>query len=577
MFTSYQLLITIYLIKVKQQIYNDKDAILSLLLKNRGIKGKKVEKNFLEPDFTRDLHDPFLMSGMYDVVKRIKKALKAKERIGIFGDYDADGVCASSVLYSVFTRIGFDPLVETYLPDRQKQGFGLSISGIAYFLRRGVSLIITVDCGITNHKEILFAAEKGIDVIVTDHHILSQGAPPALFLNPKRDDESYPFRELAGTGVAFKLAQALKKSLKHKNLSEAWEKRLLDLVAIATIADMMPLIDENRTLVAYGLTVIRHGTHRQGLKALLREAGLKKELINAKDIAFQIGPRINATSRIDHAVKALRLLITKDSREANALAKSIENLNKRRRKIVDTIVRQITQKTNVNRTVIAKKKLVFESDRSWQPGILSLVSNKMKDEFVFPAIVVSMGKKFSIASCRAHPPFSLVEAMERINARHPSLFVRWGGHHQAAGFTVRTEDLSKAKSAFEEITASRAFSASPEKIEAECELAPQAITLELYGAIRKLEPFGKGNPEPIFLLRNVTISSIKKMGLREAHYRIALEKDGYALEAVFFNGVKHHEHKAGDIIDVTFNLVSSEWRGITSLELHVLDVATSSN
>ncbi len=557
-------------------IFKKKGEIISLLLKNRGIEGKTASRHFLEPHFTRDLHDPFLMRGMEQVVERIKQAIHNKERIGIFGDYDADGVCGSAILYSVFNRIGLETLVETYLPDRQKQGFGLSISGISYFLRRGVNLVITVDCGITNHKEIMFAKKKGIDVIVTDHHILSQGSPPCVaFLDPKRPDETYPFSDLSGTGVAFKLAQALKKTLRNKKLSEAWEKRLLDLVAIATIADMMPLIDENRTFVSYGLKVIQKGTHREGLRALIEQAGLEKERISAKDIAFQIGPRINATSRIDHAVRALKLFITKNPQEAATLAKGIETLNKRRRTIVDKIVRQIMTRVKAHKAMIRSRRLLFEADREWQPGILSLVSNRMKEEFAYPAIVVSMGKKFSIASCRSHAPFSLISLMEKINTLHPSLLVRWGGHHQAAGFTVRTQDLVKTRVAFEQALKSSTFLNTKKELEIDCEVDVSVISSEFANAIQKLAPFGKGNPEPIFLLRNVHVKDIKKVGAREAHFRIFLEKEKIMHEAIFFNGVKEHHIKKGDIIDVVFMLKMQYWRGKNLPELHIIDLAPS--
>lgn len=550
--------------------------VLTHLLELRGIGDAVKAQAFLQPNFIRDLHDPFLMRGMDSVVARIKEALKKKEQIGIFGDYDADGVCGSAILYSVFERMKIKPVVETYLPDRQKEGFGLSIPGISYFIKRKVTLVITVDCGITNQKEILWAKEKGIDVIVTDHHELSQGPPPSgVFLDPKRPDETYPFRDLCGAGVAFKLAQALKASLHAKDLSEAWEKRLLDLVAIATVADMVPLLGENRALVKYGLLVIPQ-THRLGLKALLREAGLEGRPLSSHDVAFSLAPRINATSRIDHAVKALGLFIAKRRSEAAILARAIEHVNKRRRSVVEKILRQVIARAKKHEEDIKRHHLVFESDPLWAPGILSLVSNRLKDQYLFPAIVVSKGKPFAIASCRAHPPFSLVGAMEKINAQDPSLFVRWGGHHQAAGFTVKSKDLKKVKQAWESITAPLAFSQAPQPLEIACELQAPEITLDLWENIQKLEPFGQANPKPTFLLRNATITNVRKVGSKEAHFKLVLEKEGHAFEAIYFNGSKHHDLSGGQHIDVAFTLEVSYWSVHTKAELHVLDLSPAS-
>lgn len=553
---------------------NEKSGdIIETLLALRGIEDEAAKKRFFAPDFTRDLHDPFLMRGMAEVVGRIKQAMKQKERIGIFGDYDADGVCGSSILYSVFKRAGANPLVETYLPHRETEGYGLSISGISHFAQKKVSLIITTDCGITNHKEILFAKERGIEVIVTDHHELSQGPPPVnAFLDPKRPDETYPFRELAGTGVAFKLAQALKQSLGSANLSEAWEKRLLDLVAIATVADMMPLYDENRVFVKYGLLVIAN-THRKGLRALMREAGLDPALVTARDLGFAIGPRINATSRIDHASKALQLFLSRDSKEVDHLAKSIERLNTRRRSLVEGILRQIRMKLARKTKRINEKKIVFESSHDWQPGVLSLVSNRLREDFVYPTIMVSKGSKFSIASCRAHSPFSLVHAMERINAAHSSLFVRWGGHHQAAGFTVRTKDIAKVRTAFEEITQAFAFSRQEPVIEVDIEIDIKDLTVDLAGRLQQLQPFGRGNPEPIFLLCNARVTFLRRVGNGQNHLRMILEKEACSVEAIFFNGTRLlRQPQEGDMVDVVFTLTLSSWNVNTRADLHVIDL-----
>jgi len=342
-------------------------------------------------------------------------------------------------------------------------------------------------------------------------------------------------------------------------------------VAIATVADMMPLYDENRVFVKYGLLVIAH-THRKGLQALMREAGLDPSLVTARDLGFVIGPRINATSRIDHASKALQLFLSHNAQEVDDLAKSIERLNRHRRVIVEEILRQIRTKLARKTKRINEKQIVFESDPDWQQGVLSLVSNRLREDFAFPTIMVSKGKTFSVASCRAHAPFSLVETMEKIHMAHPSLFVRWGGHHQAAGFTVATKDLAKTRAAFEKITHSFVFSRQEVPVEIDLELGMKDMSVDVAGRIQELQPFGRGNPEPIFLLRDARLIFLKRVGNGQSHLRMILEKEGSEVEAIFFNGArKERQPRERDMVDVVFTLMRSSWGIRTRVDLHIID------
>lgn len=546
--------------------------ILTQLLYNRGIRGKVRKKIFLEPDYERDLADPFLMRDMKKALYRIEKALETREKIGIFGDYDVDGICGSIVLYEFLERFGVTPFFEAYLPDRQKDGYGLNEGGLAYLKKQGVTLVITVDCGISNHKEIEWANAHGMDVIVTDHHEVSQGLPPAFaVINPKRKGETFPFAGLSGTGVAFKVAQALRRHFNHEKISEAWEKWLLDLVALATVADQMPLILENRALVTYGMFVLKK-TKRLGLRELIRLAGMKPENIHAEDLLFQLAPRINAASRIDHAFKAFRLLTTKDREDARALGKEIDNANKKRQRLVAKAFEEIQARLAGKTEIIEKEKFILESSKNWQPGVCGLVANKILDIYGYPTFIISIGEDGAKGSARSLPPFSVVKAMK--NAQH--FLVDWGGHHQAGGLSILPKNLAAFREALQKEVAAYKGEAVLPSIEIDARLEAREISLAMYKEIERLEPFGKGNPEPIFLLKGCALSEVRKVGSDQNHFKLVIQKDTARFDAIYFRGVANGELKKGDIVDAAFTLKRSTWSTNPHVEMHIIDLKLKS-
>lgn len=551
--------------KVKKGKFPD---ILTQLLVNRGIVTKTQRLGFLEPHYERDLADPFLMRDMKKAVSRIQLALKNREKIGIFGDYDVDGVCGSVILYEFFERFGVSPFFETYLPDRQRDGYGLNMHGLTHFKKQGVTLLITVDCGITDHKEIAWAGKHGMEVIVTDHHEVSQGLPPAFaVLNPKRKNERFPFSGLAGTGVAFKLLQALRKKVNHEKISEAWEKWILDLVAFATVADQMPLLEENRVLVKYGLFVLAK-TKRLGLQELIKTAGIGEGEITTEHLLYQLAPRINAASRVDHALKAFKLLVTRDSNEARALASEIDKANKERQRLVAEALKEVEAHIEARKGQIQKEKFIFEGSKHWQPGVCGLVSNKIMERYGYPTFIYSIGKETAKGSVRSYPPFSVVQAMKSAG----KLLIDWGGHHQAGGFSIAPGNLDAFRQLLKKHVAESAGEEFIPSLEIDAELQTSQITLGLWEEVSKLEPFGKGNPEPLFLLKNASIWALRKVGADEAHFKLTLQKDDRFFEAIYFRGVRDNgEIQKGDQIDVVFNLKRSNW-GMTKVELNVVDL-----
>lgn len=544
------------------------DPIAQILF-NRGIKEKKDQERFLEPRYERDLFDPFLMRGMKEAVARVKKALKHHEKIGIFGDYDVDGVCGSIILYEFLERFGATPFFETYLPDRQKDGYGLNINGLSYFKEQGVTLVITVDCGITDHKEIQWATKHGMDVIVTDHHEVSQGLPPAaVVLNPKQKNDTYPFPKLAGTGVAFKLAQALRKEINHERISESWEKWLLDLVAFATVADQMDLVSENRVLVKYGLFVLAK-TRRIGLKELMRVARINEGEITTQDILYQLAPRVNAASRIDHALKAFKLLVSRSRGEAEALAQDIDRANKKRQSLVAKALAEVEERIQKNISTIKKDRFIFEGSKDWPAGVCGLVANKILDRWGYPAFIFSKGEKAAKGSARSYPPFSVVSVMKGAS----SALLDWGGHHQAGGFSLLPSNLPAFKRSVKRETARLKGKQIAPSLTIDLELKSGDITLDLWDRLQKLEPFGKGNPEPLFLLKGAEVYMARKVGAAQDHFKLALKKGDHFFNAIYFRGVAdNHSLREGDRADVVFHLKRSQWGPSTQPELHIVDL-----
>ncbi len=527
------------------------------LLWDRGLKTQKAIDEFFNPDYNEDLHDPFLMKGMKKAVERIEKALKNKEKITIFGDYDADGVCGTAILSETLNALGINP--DTYIPDRNKEGYGLNLKAVKEVAAKKTDLIITTDCGITDCEEIKLANKLGMDVIIADHHEVSGKVPSAIsIVNPRQKGEKYPFRELAAAGVAFKLAQAL---LKNK-VSEGWEKWLLDLVAIATVADIMPLVGENRTLVKYGLVVLAK-TRRLGLQELMKTARIIK--VDAYTLGYILGPRLNAAGRMEHANTAYELLVTKSKEEAETLARRLSEKNQERQKLTSRIIKEVESRLDLE-----KAKMIFEGDKNWLIGVVGLIAGRLANRYYRPTVIFQKMKDKTKGSARSVPSFNIVEAIGMCQ----ELLEDFGGHPGAAGFTVSNKNLKKFKEKLLKI--------ADKKIKEEdlipllnidLELEPEELNFEVYEEIQRFAPFGEENPRPLFLMRGLKIVNLKGVGNNGNHLKCYLAGKTRGFQAIGFGlGDFCDKMKQGDRIDIAFELITNDWNGARELQLKIIDL-----
>lgn len=540
------------------------NPIILQLLWNRGLRNQKEIDEFLLPDYSQDLHDPFLFKAMNGAVERIKKAIDNGEKITIYGDYDADGVCATAILYLTLEKMGAN--LSYYLPDREKEGYGLNKDGVKKIINEGTKLIITVDCGITNIEEIDFINDFGVEIIVTDHHIPLENLPKALFIiNPWVKDETYPFKNLAGSGVAFKLSQALLKKIPIANNREAFEKWLLDLVAVGSVADLVPLVGENRTLVKHGLVVLNK-TPRPGLRHLIKIAGINLGELDTRSIGFQIASRLNAAGRVDHANLSLEMILTKEVKKAQSLAEKLHKLNEIRQKKMETIFNEVKEKVGEAPT----DKIIIAYKENWPIGVLGLVSHKLTETYNRPSILMTI-RDYEIKGVgRSIEEFNLIENLKEVE----EFFVRYGGHAGAAGFTLKEKNLDLLKEFCEKIKKivdhKLKESDIREKILIDSEINLEEITWRFYEEIIKFEPFGEENPLPIFLAKNLVIEQIEKIGKNSQHLKLIVS--GGKKMLYFGQGERINHFQVGDKIDVVFILGESEWNGIREMEFKILDL-----
>lgn len=563
------------------------------LLFTRGLCTAEQATLFLKQAET-SLHDPFLLKDIERAVERILRALENGERIAIYGDYDVDGVTSVSLLYTYLSRLGAD--IGYYIPCRSREGYGLSTSAIDTLKDRGVNLIITVDTGITAMDEVAYAAQLGIETVITDHHECRPELPQACALvNPHRHDDAYPFKDLAGVGVVFKLICALEMTRCRRNgLSEidgirAICREYADLVAIGTIADVMPIVDENRLIVSLGLKLVEE-TKRPGLRALIDAASgnkvgdhrfpPKKRKINSGFIGFVLAPRINAAGRVSSASIAVELLLANDKARAAELAEELCNLNTTRQVEENRIATEVYQKIEQMPPELCERIIVIEGD-TWQQGIIGIVSSRITEKYGLPSILISfdgatrgypsdddLGK----GSGRSIKGLNLVEAL----ANSEEYLARFGGHELAAGLTIRRGNIDAFRKyinryAHEKLTEDMLCIS----IDADCEVQMQELTLALAQEIDKLEPFGTSNPVPNFVLRDATLLRVIPMGSGK-HTKLILEKDGVSMVAVWF-GAEHTTlpFEIGDRLDVMFQLNINEFQNVTSLQMIVQDIQLS--
>lgn len=536
--------------------------LLAQVLINRGLGDAAAAEEFLTPDYRR-LADPLLMKGMAAATERIARALAAGEPITIYGDFDADGVTSASLLVQALRQMG--GRVECYIPHRVEEGYGLNMEAVETLAAAGTRLLITVDCGISNGAEIARANELGMEVVVCDHHLPPRELPPALaILDPRQEDCSYPFKRLAGVGIAFTLARGLAKmGVARRGLRG---RDLLDLVALGTVADVAPLVGENRILVATGLEVLRQ-TQRPGLRALMAAAGVQPAQVEAGTIGFILGPRLNAAGRLSHAITAYKLLLAQNADEAQALAGELDRLNRERQELTDQVLER------ARRQVLAlpeEQRVIFLADADFAAGVIGLVAGKIVEEFHRPALLLELGERESRGSARSIAAFHITAALQSCN----DLLTRYGGHRVAAGFTVPNENLAALQARLNALGEEqlRAEDLVPTlNIDAAAGLAD--LGWDLVRALEKMAPFGVENPQPVFLCPRVKVLRARRMGKLGEHLRLTVGDGRRTLDAVAWRmGAREGECRVGRPLDLACTLGVNAWNGEEKLELQVRDM-----
>ena len=541
--------------------------LLQDLLFYRGIVSKKEAELFLNPDYDAQTHDPFLMKGMDRAVSRILSAIKGNEKIVIYSDYDCDGIPGGVLLHDFFKAIGYSNFVN-YIPHRHDEGYGLNRDAVDTFAKDGAALIITVDCGISDVIPVEQANKQGIDVIVTDHHLPDDTLPPAyVILNPKQEDDKYPFDMLCGSGVAYKLVQALL-SKDRFGLKVGWEKWWLDMVGIATISDMVPLIGENRVLAHFGLQVLRKSP-RVGLMKLCRVLYIDQRKLTEDDIGFMISPRINAASRMETPMDAFRLLTTSDEVEAGELAKHLNKINDKRKGLVASMKREVNGRI---KSIGELRDVIVLGNPKWRPGLLGLVANSVAEEYKRPVFLWGReGVSIIKGSCRSDGNVNIVELM----AESRESFIDFGGHKFSGGFSVDQEHIHHLEEKLIEAYKKIGVEVPDQNILVDKQLSLGDVNWKTFRSIRSLAPFGTGNPKPLFLFKDVTVSSLRRFGRDKAHLELSLEdKDGNKTIAISFF-VKDDNLNAlaeGSCIDLIGTMEQSSFRKIIKLQLYIVDI-----
>lgn len=529
------------------------------ILKARGLSGKAREL-FLSPDYDAK-HDPFLLPDMAAAVDRLVLARESQEKITIYGDYDIDGLTATTVLLDAFESFGFEH-VEAFIPNRFIEGYGLTVDAVEKIAATGAQLIVTVDCGSLSEKEIVRANELGVDVIVTDHHNVAPVQPPAIaVINPKRPDHSYPFIDLAGVGVAFKLVQALQTRL--DGLPIGQEKWLLDLVALGTVCDVVTLVDENRANVYWGLKVLSQ-TRRPGLKALMAVSGVEPEKVNARSLGFGLGPRMNAAGRLETARHALDMLRATDPMDALEKAQQLDALNIARRADQDKIFKEAI----VQAEQFKDNHVLVVSSAGWNHGIIGIVAAKLLEKYKKPTYVLEEMGEEAKGSARSYGDFSAADAIRASD----DIITKGGGHKLAAGVTLPTKNIEAFRRRVNE------FYISQKLFNQATLLLPKAdvtadlsqITEELIAQLEALEPFGNGNPQPILQSENVLVTGLRRMGADAQHVKLEVQDGSRKLQMLAFNAPPHFFVEPGEYVNVWYQPDINEWMGRRTVEGRLL-------
>ncbi len=549
--------------------------LLARLLINRGIKDGLSARHFLSPQLTQ-LHDPFLLNDMTPAAERIGQAIKKKEDILIYGDYDVDGITGVTLLVSALKKWG--GRVSYYIPHRIKEGYGLNKRVIEKASGEGIKLIITVDCGITALEEVAYAQQRGIEVIVTDHHQQGERLPQAIaVINPVRKDSSYPFRELAGVGVAFKLVQALEMQAEGLNLSTLnfqastgiWE--YLDLVALGTIADVVPLRGENRILVKYGLRELGR-TGKPGLQALMEVTGIADRRLTSSQVSFVLAPRLNAGGRLGEAERGVRLLLAESKEEALPLARGLDQENKKRQQMQLRIVKEGISKIEAEVDLEAEKVIVL-ADESWHPGVVGIVASRLAEKFYRPVILIALDEERGKGSARSIESFHLFRALRECQ----DLLLSLGGHSLAAGLTIDREKIKELRERMNEIAVARLSKEDlTPKLKIDSRLSLKDMSLELIEILDSLGPFGRGNTRPLFTSTGVKLFESPHL-VKNNHLKLRVTEGGPVREAIGFKMGDKLPQLSGETagVDLAYSLEVNEWRGTKTIQLHLKDIRLS--
>jgi single-stranded-DNA-specific exonuclease len=541
----------------------DHQKIINTILSKRGIKSAKDRTAFLHPDYTA-LADPLLLPDMEKACQRLQKAISSKQHIVVYGDYDIDGLSATALLIDALSSMGGD--VSAFIPSRFDDGYGLNKPALQKIAHHGAQLVITVDCGSVSLEEAAFAKDIGLDIIITDHHNVGETLPKAIaVINPKRHDHRYPFSDFAGVGVAFQLVRALQSQM--GGLENEQEKWLLDLVALGTICDIVSLTGENRILAKWGLEVLKQ-TRRPGLRALMAVAGIDPEKLTSRSIGFGLGPRLNASGRLETAQLSLDLLTTTNNETAFELAEKLNELNIARRREQNMIFEDAQKQVEHYKD----DAVLVVSHTDWSHGVIGIVASKLVEKYKKPTFILQELGDEAKGSARSFGDFSVGDAI-RASKQH---IIKGGGHHAAAGVTLLTEkinDFRRSVNAYHHTLALKNQNRF---------LTPQTeVTLDTFESINEvlldvlstLEPYGNDNPQPNFYFSELTVIDVRLMGDKKQHIKLTFkDKKGGSLQAIAFSAPDHFFVNSGDIISAYMTLELNEWRGSRTVEGRLVEM-----
>lgn len=538
----------------------DVSPIVTGILLERGFTTAETMREFLYGCKT-PFHNPFLMKDMKKAVQRIKAALRTGEKITVYGDYDVDGITAASLLYIYLKEAG--ACVDTYIPKRENEGYGLNDAALTFLAEHGTGLVVTVDCGISGVREVA-QAPAGMDIIITDHHTVPEIVPPAYaIINPKQADCSYPFKSLSGVGVAFKLCQALAWS---DNKQEYWQD-LTELAALGTVADIVPLLGENREIVRRGLAAMQN-TRLPGLQALIKASGCNQESISSENIGFMLAPRLNAAGRLEHAQSAVELLVSDDSEKATVIADSLNRENALRqeisRKIMDDAEAMLAKQEHIDTAIVL-------ASENWHQGVIGIVASRLVEKYHLPVVLLSICGDIAKGSCRSIPALNLYEA---INAES-DILLQFGGHHQAAGLTLPVDKVDEFRDRFRKYVALHLQEEDYyPNLEIDCTLSENGlITVRDLEELALLEPFGCGNPAPVFAFKNAVMGNQRAIGKDRMHLQFSVSKGDCSYKAVMWNQAELIPLLYdGMVADIAFMPRINIWNEEKSVQMHALSV-----